>query len=66
MSNQENNPLHYLSREERKAIVKEAITEWMDLKFLQLGIWTFRGVLAMGFGVLVYLVLITNGWVKHG
>ena len=55
-----------LSREERKAIVKEAITEWMDGKFLELGIWTFRGIFALAFGVLMYLVLITNGWVKHG
>ena len=57
--------VEHFSREERKKIIKEAITEWMDGKFLELGIWTFRGMLAMGFGVLVYLVLITNGWVKH-
>ena len=58
-------PLDDLTREERKAIVKEAITEWMDGKFLELGIWTFRGVLALGFGVLVYFVMTMNGWVRH-
>ena len=57
--------LEEMSRTERKAIIKEAITEWMDQKFMELGIWTFRGIMAMGFGILVYMVLTTNGWVQH-
>ena len=50
--------------ENTKEILKEALKEWMDEKFAQFGRWTFYGLLVGGFGGLVYLLLIAEGWHK--
>lgn len=52
------------AKDEHKAIVKEAISEWLDAKYAQFGKWTLHGILAAAVGWLGYLVLIANGWHK--
>ena len=51
-------------RDERKEIVKEAITEWLDEKYQMLGKWTLNGLMAAAVALLGYLILWTNGWRK--
>ena len=51
-------------REERKEIVKEAISEWLDDKFKLLGRWKVGGFIASTVALLGYLILWTNGWHK--
>ena len=51
-------------REERKEIVKEAISEWLDDKFKLLGRWTLGGLMASTVALIGYLVLWSNGWHK--
>lgn len=48
----------------QKEAVKEALQEWLDKQFAALGRWTFRGLMAMGFAVLVYMWLTSHGWHK--
>ena len=52
-----------LSKEEQKAIVKEAITEWLDDKYSEFGKWTLHGVVAAGLAASAYF-LVTHGWFK--
>lgn len=52
-----------LDREEQKSIVKEAIREWLDEKYTELGKWTLHGMLAAGLGALAYF-LATHGGIK--
>ena len=49
-------------RTERKDIVKEAISEWLDDKFLDVGIWTMRGIAAAMLAALAYAYLTELGW----
>lgn len=51
-------------RDERKEIVKEAITEWLDDKYINLGKWTLGGLMAGAVALLGYLILWSNGWHK--
>lgn len=46
----------------QRRIVKEAIKEWMDEKFVDFGRWTFTAFLASLLGALIYFMLIANGW----
>lgn len=50
------------SRDERKDIIKEALSEWIDKKFSELGWWSFKGIIALIFAGAIYLWLTTNGW----
>lgn len=54
------------SEEERKRLMKEAfketVREWMDEQFSIFGKWTLRGLAALGFGALVYLIGWSSGW----
>jgi hypothetical protein len=43
--------------EKQKEIIKEAIHEWLDCKYKEIGKWTFKGLLAMGFALLIYTYL---------
>jgi predicted nucleic-acid-binding protein len=52
------------SRDERKDIVKEALTEWLDKKASELGWLSFRTVVLVIFAGCVYLWLVYNGWHK--
>ncbi len=45
-----------------KDAVKEALTEWLDKKFEQVGKFTVNGILAMALAALVYFILIHQGW----
>lgn len=47
-----------------KEILKEALKEWLDEKFAELGKWSFRTISAAALGALVYFMLKTNGWSK--
>ena len=51
-----------LDPDEQRALVKEAINEWLDVQFATLGKWTLTGILAAAFGGLVYLALTGAGW----
>ena len=51
-------------RQERKDIVKEAISEWLDDKFRDVGMWTMRGILAAALAALAYAYLVELGWHK--
>lgn len=53
-----------LNRNEQKAMLKEAIREWLDDQFAAFGRWTFYGMLSAAFGGLVYLALRGQGWTK--
>jgi hypothetical protein len=48
--------------DEQKRLLKEAIDEWLDKKFAQFGLVSFRFVAALIFGALVYYALTTKGW----
>jgi hypothetical protein len=48
--------------EEKKRIVKEALQEWLDKQFAAFGRWTLRGLIATGFGYLVYWYLSAHGF----
>ena len=52
------------NREERKAIVAEAIDEWLDKQFVRVGKWTAAGLLAMFVAFLAYVSLLESGWHK--
>lgn len=49
-------------REEKKEIIKEAITEWLDKKFAEFGKWTIRGLIALGLAGVIYILGQTSGW----
>ena len=51
-----------LDPDEQRALVKEAIQEWLDVQFATLGKWTLTGILASAFAGLVYLALTGAGW----
>lgn len=51
-----------LDKETQKAIVKEAITEWLDVKFAMVGKWTVSGILAVALAGLFYAYISTHGW----
>lgn len=47
---------------DRKRIVKEAISEWLDAKFSAFGKWSFYGICAAALALLAYLLMIKAGW----
>lgn len=53
-----------------KLALKEALKEWLDEKYAEIGKWTLHGLLAAGVVALAYFILTTNGWhpaaLKHG
>lgn len=50
--------------EVQKAIIKEALHEWLDDKFATFGRWSMQGLAAGGLVGIVYLILWSNGWHK--
>ena len=52
-----------MSKEEYKALVKEAIGEWLDTKYTEFGKWTFQGILAMLLGAITFY-LASHGYIK--
>lgn len=51
-----------MTPEEQKALVKEALHEWLDAKFMQFGKWSLQGIIAMALAVLAYFFLSQHGW----
>jgi hypothetical protein len=51
-------------RQERKDIVKEAINEWLNDKYRDVGKWTMHGILAATLAALAYAYLLELGWRK--
>lgn len=57
-----NRALDDLRKSEMKSIVKLAIKEWLDEQAAKFGHWSFRFLLALMLGVLLYGALVTAGW----
>lgn len=51
-----------MNKDDYKDAVKEAIREWLDAKFAEVGKWAVGGVVAMIVVSLLWLVLIKSGW----
>ena len=45
-----------------KMMIKEAIKEWLDEKFAELGRWTFWGLVAFFLAGATYAIFWLNGW----
>lgn len=50
--------------DEMKRIIKEALREWLDEKFMAFGKWSMASFAAMALAALVYFILWVNGWHK--
>ena len=53
-----------LSSDEVKKAMKEALKEWLDSKFAEVGVWTFRAFAAALLGAVVFFMLTMSGWHK--
>ena len=53
-----------LQRREFKALVKEAIKEWLDDQTNKVGKWSLRIIVGLVLAALVYFVLTQHGWHK--
>lgn len=51
-----------LTREEQKAILKEAIEEWLDKRYAQFGRFVLGAVLVTAFAALVYISIRGGQW----
>ena len=52
----------YDRRTETKAVIKEALKEWMDEKFAAFGRWSIIGIAAAALFALMYFILAVKGW----
>jgi hypothetical protein len=50
-------------KELHKEAIKEAISEWLDKQFVQVGKWTVKGIMAASLAVLFYLYAAAHGWI---
>lgn len=53
-----------LQRREFKALVKEAIKEWLDEQTNKVGKWSLRIIVGLILAALVYFILTQHGWHK--
>ena len=51
-----------LDREAQKEAIKEAISEWLDASFADVGRWTVKGLIAVALAGTLYAYLITKGF----
>lgn len=51
-----------MSKNEHKEAVKEALKEWLDEKFIELGKWSFGALFALILATMIYFILWANGW----
>ena len=51
-----------MNKDENKEIVKEALKEWLDDKFADLGRWSLGLIFALILAAMLYFVLWANGW----
>lgn len=52
-----------LTREEAKAAMKEALTEWLDKQWAQFGKWTAGGLMSLAIAALAYAYSKTHGFI---
>lgn len=52
--------INHLTPEEQKALMKEALQEWLDLKLQSVGWWTVKGL-----GAIVLFAIVTYA-IAHG
>ena len=52
------------TREMSKDIIKEALKEWLDEKFVTFGKWSAGGLAAIAIVAIVYIWLLSNGYHK--
>lgn len=50
------------SDKEVKRLLKEAIREWLDEKYLEFGKWSARAIAAAFLVAVIYFILQMNGW----
>lgn len=50
------------SDEHTKELFKQAIKEWLDEKYQDVGRWTVNGIWALALVGIVYFILWTHGW----
>jgi hypothetical protein len=50
-----------MTRDDEKAVLKEALKEWMDEQFALFGKWSLGAISALALSALVYFVLFTSG-----
>lgn len=51
-------------RDEVKKALKEALKEWLDSKYAELGKWSLHAIAAAVLAALTYFILTMNGWHK--
>ncbi|TAM16079.1 MAG: hypothetical protein EPN65_15230 [Pandoraea sp.] len=51
--------------EEQRALIKEALQEWLDAKYAEVGKWTLRGICAAALAALV-LFMAAHGFKLEG
>ena len=51
-----------LDREAQKEAIKEAISEWLDARFADVGRWTIKGLIAVALAGTLYAYLVTKGF----
>lgn len=50
------------TKDQFKDVVKEALKEWLDEKFLTFGKWSLTGIAAAGLALLAYFLVWSGGW----
>lgn len=53
---------HQLTTDELKEVVKSAISEWLDSKFIAFGKWSIATIGALALAALTYFLLRMHGW----
>lgn len=54
--------LSQFSKNELKRIMREALREWLDEQTMKFGRWTLRWIVLASIGMILYFVLIAQGW----
>jgi hypothetical protein len=54
-----------LTKQEAKDAFKEAIHEWMDKKYREVGVWTVNAVMVALVVAVCYFILKLNGWSQN-
>jgi hypothetical protein len=47
-----------------KDVVKQALKEWLDQRYMEVGRWTVSAFFLAVFAGLIYLALVAEGWHK--
>lgn len=52
-------------KEVTKQALKEAMKEWMDEKYAEIGRWSVGAIGVLAIGALAYFIMVSQGW-RHG